>query len=241
MTTYDPIGTLKAVAPDIWVVDGPAVICRRVPLSTRATVIRLSGGGLWVHSPTGLSASLQADLAVLGPVQHLVAPSWSHDLFFADWQAAYPAAKSWGIEGGTQQIDQPLGGEAIWSREIDHLIIEGSGKHREAAFFHRASRSLIVTDLIQNIETIRLPPWIRPLVWFSGCDDTDGKMPYGMRIGFSEEPLMKAVERMIAWGPHALILAHGRWYRHSAVDELKRAFRRQFHRRRWQSAITGKT
>ena len=241
MVTYAPLSTLKAVADRIWIIDGPAVTCRRVPLSTRATVVQLAGGGLWVHSPTGLTEALQAELAALGPVQHLVAPSWSHDCFFADWQAAYPQAKSWGVADGPQRFDQPLGGEAIWSREIDHLVIEGSRKHREAAFFHRVSRTLIVADLIQSIETARLPAWARPLVWFSGCDDSDGKMPYGMRTAWQEEPLMRAVEQMIAWGPHALILSHGRWYRHSAVDELKRAFRRQFHRRRWRSAMAAKT
>ena len=34
-----------------------------------------------------------------------------------------------------------------------------------------------------------------------------------------------SVERMIAWGPERVILAHGRWYPENGVAELRRAFR----------------
>jgi hypothetical protein len=34
-----------------------------------------------------------------------------------------------------------------------------------------------------------------------------------------------AVEKMISWNPERVIVAHGRWYDHDGVAELKRAFR----------------
>jgi hypothetical protein len=34
-----------------------------------------------------------------------------------------------------------------------------------------------------------------------------------------------AAERMIAWNPERVIMAHGRWYDGNAVAELRRAFR----------------
>lgn len=36
------------------------------------------------------------------------------------------------------------------------MIVRGSSVHREAVFFHRASRTLILTDLIENFEPAKL-------------------------------------------------------------------------------------
>jgi hypothetical protein len=38
-------------------------------------------------------------------------------------------------------------------------------------------------------------------------------------------PLKTAVERMIAWDPARIIVAHGRWYEGNGDAELRRAFR----------------
>jgi hypothetical protein len=117
------------------------------------------------------------------------------------------------------------------------MIAQGSKHHREAVFFHRASSTLILTDLIQNLETAKLPAWMRPLVWLAGTDDSDGKMPPHLRLTFHKTPLAESIEVMIAWNPHRLILAHGRWYHQDAVDELRRAFRRILRDREWTAAM----
>ena len=56
MEPYRPINVLKPVVDDVWLVDGPLIGFRymgvRLPFPTRMTIIRLSDGGLWVHSPT---------------------------------------------------------------------------------------------------------------------------------------------------------------------------------------------
>ena len=49
MTGYEPLNTLKPVGKDLWLIDGPAIRFYGMPFSTRATVIRLADGGLWVH------------------------------------------------------------------------------------------------------------------------------------------------------------------------------------------------
>lgn len=59
-TGYEPLNTLKPVADDIWLIDGPAVRFYGMPFPTRATVVRLANGDLWVHSPTELSDGLRA-------------------------------------------------------------------------------------------------------------------------------------------------------------------------------------
>lgn len=249
MTGYEPLDTLKPVAAGLWLIDGPAVKFYGLPFSTRATVVRLEGGDLWVHSPTRLTDGLRAELEALGPVRHLVAPNWLHYAFVGDWQAAFPQATAWAApgvaeraakKGVTLDFDCDLGSEpeAPWAGQIDQTIVEGSKIHREAVFFHRASDTLILTDLIENFETAKLPAWMRPLIWLAGIDDTDGKMPPDMAFSFRDkETLADAVERMIAWGPHRIILAHGRCYERNGVKELERAFRRVLRDRLWERAL----
>ncbi len=247
-TGHEPLNTLKPVAPDIWLIDGPAVRFYGMPYSTRCTVVRLADGKLWVHSPSLLTDALRTELKALGPVRYLIAPNWLHYVNIASWQQAYPDAATYAApgvaaraarKGAPLRVDDDLGQTAppAWADQIDQMIVLGSKRHREAVFFHRTSATLILTDLIQNFETAKLPVWMRPLVWLAGIDDSDGKMPLDMRMTFAKAPLAESVEEMIAWNPQRLILAHGRWYPQDAVEELRRAFRRILRDREWIKAV----
>ncbi|MDU8927466.1 DUF4336 domain-containing protein [Alisedimentitalea sp. MJ-SS2] len=236
-TGYEPLNTLKPAGPGIWIVDGPAIRFYGMPFSTRATLVRLEGGDLWVHSPTLLTDGLRDEVAKLGPVAHLVAPNWIHYAYVGEWQAAFPEAVAWAAPGVAERaakagrelrFDHDLGGEAAatWAGEIEQIIVEGSSVHREAVFFHRASKTLILTDLIENFEAKNLSWWMRIATRLGGIRDPDGQMPRDMRATFRDRAALRdAVERMIGWGPERIILAHGRWYENGGVDELKRAFR----------------
>ncbi len=237
-TGYEPLNTLKPVAPDIWVVDGPLIRFYGMPFSTRATVVRLASGEIWVHSPTVLSEALATDIAALGPVTHLIAPNWIHYAYVDDWSARFPEATTWAAPGVAERamkhgmpgrFDHTLGQEApaAWRGEIDQLLVRGSTVHHEAVFFHRASRTLILTDLIENFEARNLPWWMRWATKFLGVVDPDGGMPRDMRLTFRKNrDLLRAdVHRMIGWAPERVVLAHGRWYRENGAAELQRAFR----------------
>lgn len=239
MTTgYEPLDTPKPVAADIWLIDGPAIRFYGLPFSTRATLVRLADGGLWVHSPTRLTKALAAKVEALGPVRHLIAPNWIHYAYVSQWQARFPEATSWAApgvarrarsHGMTLRFDHDLAQEAPpdWAGEIDQMIVRGSSVHREAVFFHRASATLILTDLIENFEPGKLGLWLRLATRFGGIADPDGAMPRDMRMTFAKgrDVLREDVRRMIAWAPERVILAHGRWYETDGAAELQRAFR----------------
>ncbi|MDR9483999.1 MAG: DUF4336 domain-containing protein [Sediminimonas sp.] len=242
-TGYEPLNTLKPVGEGIWLIDGPAIRFYGLPFSTRATVVRLENGDLWVHSPTRMTEALKAELVAQGPVRHLIAPNWIHYAHIADWQAAFPGAQAWAAPGVAARaaskgmelrFDHDLGPQAAapWAGQIEQIIVEGSAVHREAVFFHIASRTLILTDLIENFEPSKIPLWMRPLVWLAGITDGDGKMPPDMAFSFRDKAaLAEAVETMIAWAPERIVLAHGRWYQGDGAAELRRAFRRTLRRR----------
>ena len=139
-TGYEPLNKLKPVDRDIWVVDGPAIRFYGMPFSTRMTVVRLTSGAIWLHSPTHLTEKLADEVAGLGPVTHLIAPNWIHYAYIADWQARFPKARAWAAPGVRKRAagrksgarfgddlasDPPLD----WAVDIDQMIVDGSRFH----------------------------------------------------------------------------------------------------------------
>lgn len=238
--TYPPLDTLKPVAENVWIVDGPLIRFGmpwpKMPFPTRMTVIRLSGGGLLLHSPTPLAPKLKTEIEEVGMPRFIVGPNRIHYWWIPDWRRAYPDAEVYLAprirEQAKGRIDfdgRPLDAEAgyPWDREVATLPIAGSFM-TEVEFFHHASRTLVLTDLIENFEPARLPGVLmRWLTWIGGVQDPNGTMPRDMRLTFSrDKPALKAaVERMIDWNPERIVLAHGRWYERDGAAELKRAFR----------------
>jgi hypothetical protein len=69
---YEPINTYKAVGPNIGIVDGPfeyltlGGVKLPLPFTTRMTVVRLSNGDLFLHSPIKFDGRLANELLGLG-------------------------------------------------------------------------------------------------------------------------------------------------------------------------------
>lgn len=235
--TYPPLMVLKEVAEDVWIVDGPIIRFYGMPFPTRMTVIKLKSGGIWVHSPTGDDQKLMEEVANLGPVEALVAPNWIHYAWVPDWQKRFPEAKTWVAPGVVKRAESrglslgtcfALENEDPWSEEIRTRIIEGHRIHREAVFFHRPSKTLVLTDLIENFEKEKIPLWFRPLVWAAGTMDPDGRTPLDMRTAIKMgdiEAARRGIRELLSWEPERVLLAHGRWYEKNGAKELRRAFR----------------
>lgn len=240
---YEPINTLKPVAPDIWIADGPVLRMATpfgggMPFPTRMTVVRLHDGGLWCHSPIAPDEGLFAEMDALGPVRHLVSPNLLHYASIAIWNRRYPDACAWASPGvreraASQKIEVAFDADLadappeVWSAEIDQLRFRGSRVFQEIVFFHRASATLILADLIENFERARVTRGMRWLARLGGVLDPDGKAPLDMRMTFigRRRVARECFERIMAWHPQRVILAHGRWYPENAETELRRAFR----------------
>jgi hypothetical protein len=237
---YPPINTLKPVAEDVWIVDGPIIRFGprwlQMPFPTRMTIVHSGNGSLFIHSPTPLVPDLRAAVSELGVPRWIVGPNRIHYSWIPDWHAAYadtdvylaPRIKEQ-AKGRIDFATKELGGASgyPWDDEIATLPVSGSYM-TEFEFFHRRSRTLILTDLIENFEPKKMQGWwMRWLTRLGGVQDPDGRMPRDMRFTFRsrEAELRRAVKTMIAWKPVRIILAHGRWYQDNAEAELRRAFR----------------
>jgi hypothetical protein len=237
---YAPLDTLKPFGRELWIVDGPEIaMCFpfgvRFPFPTRMTVARLPSGAIWIHSPVAWNDALGEAVAALGPVRHLVAPNTLHFSYIAEWLRRFPGARTYGVPGIDERARRPVGLDevlgdappAAWEGAFDQLLVAGSVL-TEADFLHHASRTLILTDLIENFEPRRIRNFlVRWIVQFGGAADPDGKAPIDMQWSFRgrRARLRAAVDRMIGWRPERIVLAHGRCYERDAVEELRRACR----------------
>lgn len=95
-TTYSPIDTLKSLAEDVWIVDGPVIRFGmpwpKFPFPTRMTVVRLISGELFVHSPTPLTLPLQQEIERIGRVRCIIRPNRIHYWWIPEWKSAFPDA-----------------------------------------------------------------------------------------------------------------------------------------------------
>ncbi|WP_336487092.1 DUF4336 domain-containing protein [Methylobacterium nigriterrae] len=232
-TSYPPLNVPKQVADGVWIVDAPPLRAGGMPLPVRMTVIRLSGGELLLHSPVAYTAGLQRALETIGRIGHLVAPSVGHWLFLRDWQSACPGSVTWAVPGlrdrgqvrrAGVRIDAELGDEppSIWAGEIDQVLVVGP-VFKEVCLFHRPSRTLLLTDLVINLEADRLPLLARPLARLLGIVAPDGKAPLYLRLLLrtKRHEVALAARRLVEFDPERVIFAHGRWFRRDAAEQLR--------------------
>lgn len=235
---YPPLNVLKPIADDVWIVDGPVVHMRygigTLPFSTRMTIVRLRGGRLWIHSPTELTDDLKAAVAGLGEVAFLIAPNRLHWVYLGAWQTAFPAVETHvapkveaNADEGGFRVDRMLAAEPAegWAGEIDQVLVPGSFM-TEVDFFHRPSRTLVLTDLIENFEADHVHGLLSETVMgIGGVLDPHGSTPRDLRMTFlaHKAEVRQAAEVMVGWAPERVILSHGRCYLDNGTEELRRA------------------
>ena len=219
---------------DLWLADGPAVrFLRFFDYPTRMAVVRLRSGELWVWSPIELTPELAAAVDALGPVRHLVEPNKLHHLPLAAWAERYPqarlhappglAAKRRDLAFDEELDDAP---DPVWGEEIAHVIFRGSVALEEAVFFHRASATALVCDLIQRFDPSTLPGWRGTLMRLDGLVGPDGSSPRELRASFwKRAPARAALRTALDWNPRRLVIAHGVLPQEDGRDALAHGLR----------------
>lgn len=233
---YPPIDIPKPIAENVWVVDSGPKHVFGIPLPVRMTVIRLPGGELLLHSPTQFSPDLKIALEKLGAIKFLIAPNVAHWTFLPTWQRACPDVAIWAAPGLGERHSVRKAGIRIdaeltnapppaWGDVIEVAAIPGGGGFREVAFFHRPSRTLVLTDLVQNLEPQKLPGWVRPLAKVAGVTAPDGRAPIYLRgiVKLRRREAAMAVSHLLRLAPDRVVFAHGTWFDRDASERLRRS------------------
>jgi hypothetical protein len=206
------------VADQIWLCAYP-VRMAGTKFDARMTVIRLSSGELMLHSPCDITTVMAEKISALGAVTHIVAPGNFHHMHAATAQAAFPNAKTWicpGIERRRPGLkyDGVLGdvAPADWAGEIDQVLVQGTRFMREVAMFHRASRTLILVDLIENFTDSTPHAGLALKFWFKYVFRmwNSPRPAPEYRMGWSDrQTAAKSLRRILAWDFQQIVLAHG--------------------------------
>lgn len=201
-----------------------------VPMLARMTVIRLGDGGLFVHSPSPLTADLQAALAALGQVRAVVAPNRYHHLSIGSWREAFPdayVAIAPGLPAKRKDLaDLPLLSDdapAIWSGDLDQHVVQGMPAFGEVVFHHRVSRTLIVTDMAFNIR--EEPNWFARTVWrlMNGYGKF-GPTRLERWLTRDRAQLRQSLETILAWDFDRVVVGHGEVLDSGGKDALREGY-----------------
>jgi hypothetical protein len=239
---YEPLNEYKPFAPRVGIVDGPVEYLTMsgvrlpLPFTTRMTVVQLKNGDLFLHSPIAFDAGLAGHLRSMGTIRHLISPNQFHYAHIGEWARAFPDAVTWASAGARRrarargidvEFKSDLGPDAPqqWRDEINQLAIPG-GIFGELVFFHKASKTLILTDTIINLELNKIAqPW-RLATQLTGMYSPRGQLFFGMRLPLllQKKKSRAAIERVLAWRPERIILSHGRCFESNATATLQRVF-----------------
>jgi len=147
---------IRLLEQDIWTVESSHKFIG-IDFGGRMTVIRLSSGDLFLHSPVLLNKDLANELDGIGVVKYLVAPNKFHHIHIGEYLSVYPDAEVWAAPGllkkrkdinfhGELGVTNPL----EWGEEIECVLFEGVPFLNEVVFYHTESRTILFSDLIFN-------------------------------------------------------------------------------------------
>ena len=225
---------LVSFGPEIWLAEGPVVpFALGFPYPTRMAMIRLGNGELFVWSPVALDEALRAEVDALGRVAHLVSPNKIHHLFLGEWKKAYPQARLYASPGLPRRrrdlaFDAVLGDapEPAWKDEIDQVALAGNLFMTEIVFFHRKSRTALVTDYIQNFRRDWFKGWRNWVARLDGLVQPQSSAPRELRlIYWNRRKGRRALARILAWEPEKLVVAHGDLVQSGGTAFIRHGFR----------------
>src|SRR3982751_202372 len=228
---------LSRVTDDIWVVDDAPISAAGLKLPVRMTVIRLSNGDLVLHSPVRYSPALRGELERLGTIRYLLAPNIAHWMFLPDWQRELPQAKTFAARGlaarrqvraAGLRIDRELGDVTPeeWTADLETVAVDAP-MFCEIELFDKRSRTLILTDLVQNLDLDHLSATNEAAANLLGISGPDGKAPVYLRLllRLGGRSVRAAAERLASLAPERVIFAHGDWFRTDGTERLRQSLR----------------
>lgn len=201
-------------------------------LPARMTVVELAEKKLMLHSPIETSEALVAAVNELGEVAHLVAPSKYHHKWIGDWAARYPAARIYGAPGLAAKrkdirFHEVLDNRppAVWSDRLDQHLFEGLPIFNEIVFYHRSSRTLIVSDFVFNVH--EAPGFFAPVILrLDGMWKRFGpSWALILMLKRNRKAARAGVERVLEWDFDRVVMGHGRIVESGGRDAVRNAFR----------------
>lgn len=223
-----PQGGLEPIDEGLWVATRRLRFAG-IETGTRMTLVRLADGGLFVHSPVSLADGTREAVDALGPVRCVVAPSRFHHLYVGEWSRVHPEARLYACPGlAEKRRDVPWHGvlgdepEPEWRGQLEQVCFAARSLEHEVVFFHAESRTLICADLIFALahHDSRLTRVVARLIG----NREPGATWLERLIIRDRRTAREQVDRMLAWNPERILLAHGDLVHTGGASVLRRAY-----------------
>jgi hypothetical protein len=205
---------LSELDENIWIAERPQRFYG-LEVGARMTVIRLTDGGLMLHSPVALDSELRRELDSIGRVRFAVAPNRVHHLHAGEVAQAYREARLWVAPGVERKrpdlkIAGVLGDEAPeeWKDQVDQVFFRGRPYENEVVFLHRASRTLIMCDLAFNFGP-RAAGFTRLLMRLLRSYGRFGPSSLDPLLIRDRPAARQSLEQILAWDFDRVVVAHG--------------------------------
>lgn len=221
---------LQTIQEGLWVKRVPYKI-KGITIGRQLIGVRLPSGGLWILSPIPVTSGLRADLAKLGTIEHVIGPNIVHDECLDTFQREYPAALFHAAPGlaaakKTVRFDRELteAPDPAWSEVLAQHWVRGMPKANEFVFFHRASRSLIVTDLAFNLGFDE--PWLSRVVFSLVGVQLRRFAPsrFCKRLMHDHAAVRASIGQILEWDFDRILVGHGRNLESGGKEKFREAF-----------------
>jgi hypothetical protein len=200
-------------------------------LPARMSVLPLASRELALVSPVPIDDAMAREIDALGEVRYLIAPNLLHHLYLGAASQRYPEARVLAPSGLRAKrpdlridgsLDEALPAELAVA--VDVVPIHGAPALEEHVFFHRATRTLVATELVFNVLHPR-GVTAHVVLFAVGCH---GRLAQSRawRFFVKDRPAAsRSVEEVLSLPISTLVVAHGEIVRTDAHAKLAEALR----------------
>lgn len=205
--------SLLMIADNLWVADG-VIRMPPGPLPRRMTIARLVSGELVIFSAIALDDAGYSEVEKLGRPAFLVVPNPYHRQDAPAWKARYPDMQVVAPERARSAVEEVVQVDDTDGEFADPHVrfVPVAGTKGESALVvdHRSSTTLVVNDLIGNVQDARgLMKFVLALMGFGGSQP---QIPRAFRLRAIDDAGMVA-RQFREWaelpGLSRIIVSHG--------------------------------
>jgi hypothetical protein len=218
----------RKIADDLWIHDADVPLPMGFSIPGRMTIVRRGDGSLTVHSPLPIDPGTARAIDALGEVRALVAPNCLHHLFLKPAAERYPKARVFaapGLEKKVSGLDlAPLPASGPLDSLDDGLVvrrIDGAPTVTEHVLLHRASRSLVVTDLVFNLHRTA-SSGMRAVLWLGRAWKRPAQSLSWRFFVKDRAAATRSLADVLDWPFDRIIPAHGDVIERDARETLRR-------------------
>lgn len=228
---------LTETALNLWTATQPLRFLG-IDIGSRMSVVRLPSGVLVLISPIELDAQACQKLDSLGPVGHIIAPNLFHHFSIGSAQALYPNAKIWGVAGLSEKrpdliFDQQFQQSGSFENTLDYLSFKGFKAimpngikpANETVFYHRPTRTLILTDIAYNFDKNNTLGTRLAAKVLLGSYGTLMPSRFEKLATHDKNQVADSVEQVLNWDFDRVIPGHGSVVETGGKDQFEAGYR----------------